>query len=70
VVDGQPVLLFCTNPGDDPIWIVPGPSLTGPWDMTLARPVHSPGLYAPRLRRYGRLAPHRFCHRLLHRLRR
>jgi beta-fructofuranosidase len=49
VVDGQPVLLFRTNPGDDPIWIVPGPSLTGPWDMTLARPVHSPGLYAPRL---------------------
>ncbi len=49
VIDGQPLLLFCTNPGSDPIWIVPGPSLTGPWDMTLARPVRCPGLYAPRL---------------------
>ena len=49
VVDGQPLLLFCTNPGDDPIWMVPGPSVTGPWDLTLARPVRCPGLYAPRL---------------------
>jgi hypothetical protein len=49
VVDGQPLLLFCTNPGSDPIWIVPGSSVTGPWDMALARPVHCPGLYAPRL---------------------
>jgi beta-fructofuranosidase len=48
VIDGQPLLLFCTNPGSDPIWIVPGPSLTGPWDMKLARPVRCPGLYAPR----------------------
>jgi beta-fructofuranosidase len=51
VVDGQPLLLFCTNPADDPIWIVPGLSLTGPWDIMLARPVHSPGLYASRLAR-------------------
>jgi len=49
VIDGQPLLLFCTNPGSDPIWIVPGPSLTGPWDMKLARPVRCPDLYAPRL---------------------
>ena len=47
VVDGQPLLLFCTNPGSDPIWIVPGPSVAGPWDMTLARPVRCPGIYAP-----------------------
>lgn len=49
MVDGQPLVLFCTNPADDPTWIVSGPSLTGPWDITLARPVRCPGLYAPRL---------------------
>ena len=58
VVDGQPLLLFCTNPGSDPIWIVPGPSVTGPWDITLARPVRCPGLYAPRLVRDGSGAWH------------
>ena len=56
VVDGQPLLLFCTNLTDrtdagpaDRIWVVPGPSLTGPWDVTTARPVRCPHLYAPRL---------------------
>lgn len=53
VVDGQPLLLFCSNLGvrapSDSVWVVPGPSLTGPWDLSLARPVPCPGLYAPRL---------------------
>ncbi len=72
VVDGQPLLLFCTNPGSDPIWVVPGPSVTGPWDMTLARPVRCPGLYAPRLVRDGSGAWHLigFHHRGRRRFRR
>ncbi|MDH6589680.1 beta-fructofuranosidase [Streptomyces sp. SAI-133] len=56
VVDGQPLLLFCTNTSEDPdtgtehqVWAVPGRSLTGPWDMTAAKLVNCPGLYAPRL---------------------
>jgi beta-fructofuranosidase len=56
VVDGQPLLLFCSDrvsrsdarPGDR-IWVAPGTSLTGPWDLGLARPVPLPHLYAPRL---------------------
>ena len=55
VVDGQPLLLFCTNSTDRPdarpadrVWMLPGPSPAGPWDMTLARPVRC-DLYAPRL---------------------
>jgi beta-fructofuranosidase len=53
VVDGQPLLLFCSNLGvrapADSVWIVPGSSVTGPWDLSLARPVPCPHLYAPRL---------------------
>lgn len=53
VVDGQPLLLFCSNLtercGGGPIWAVPGPSVTGPWDMSRARPVPCRNLYAPRL---------------------
>jgi beta-fructofuranosidase len=52
VVDGQPLLLFCSNlteRSDGPVWAVPGPSVTGPWDMALARPVPCGPLYAPRL---------------------
>ncbi|MER6093247.1 glycosyl hydrolase family 32 [Streptomyces bluensis] len=56
VVDGQPLLLFCTNASDDPdtgaehqVWAVPGLSPTGSWDMTAAKRVICPGLYAPRL---------------------
>lgn len=55
-VDGQPLLLFCTNlvdrqdaGSDDEIWAVPGASVTGPWDLPSARPVRCPKLYAPRL---------------------
>ncbi|HET6706054.1 glycosyl hydrolase family 32 [Amycolatopsis sp.] len=53
VVDGQPLLLFCSNLGvraaEAAVWAVPGPAVTGPWDLSLARPVSCPGLYAPRL---------------------
>ena len=58
VVDGQPLLLFCSNLGPraaaDQVWVVPGPAVTGPWDLSLARPVPCPGLYAPRLVRDAR----------------
>ncbi|MGN9908895.1 glycosyl hydrolase family 32 [Phytohabitans sp. LJ34] len=51
VVDGQPLLLFCTNAhaGGHRIWVVPGRSVTGPWDLGAARPFPHPHLYAPRL---------------------
>lgn len=49
VVDGQPLLLFCTDKPEPRIWAVPGPSLAGPWDTSRATPVNRPGLYAPRL---------------------
>ncbi|MGW4465006.1 glycoside hydrolase family 68 protein [Micromonospora sp. NPDC004704] len=55
VVDGQPVLLFCTNAvadprlGDQRIWVVDAPSVRGPWDISRAQPVAHPHLYAPRL---------------------
>ena len=55
VVDGQPLLLFCTNAvdpqrdPDDRIWFTPGPTLTGPWDLGSARPFPHPHLYAPRI---------------------
>jgi beta-fructofuranosidase len=53
VVDGQPLLLFCSNlprrDAAEQVWAVPGPSITGPWDLSLARPVPVPNLYAPRL---------------------
>ena len=53
VVDGQPVLLFSSNLGtrraEGLVWTVPGPSVTGPWDLSRARPVPLPGLYATRL---------------------
>jgi beta-fructofuranosidase len=54
VVDGQPLLLFCTNAisperaTTDRIWCTPGP-VTGPWDLATARPFPHPSLYAPRL---------------------
>ncbi|GAA5153971.1 glycosyl hydrolase family 32 [Amycolatopsis dongchuanensis] len=57
VVDGQPLLLFCSNVGErvaaGKVWVVPGPSVTGPWDLSLARPVACPGWYAARLVRDG-----------------
>ncbi|MCF1595204.1 glycosyl hydrolase family 32 [Streptomyces muensis] len=53
VVDGQPLLLFCTNLSENDtssrILAVPGPSVTGPWDIAQARPVPVPNLYAARL---------------------
>ncbi|MFK0113016.1 hypothetical protein [Streptomyces sp. NPDC091217] len=55
VVDGRPLLLFCTNTverpalADNRIWAVSGASVTGPWDIAAARPGLCPDLYAPRL---------------------
>jgi len=55
VVDGQPLLLFCTNAiaphrgTAERNWFVAGPSLNGPWDVAKARPFPHPHLYAPRL---------------------
>ncbi|MDN3029308.1 glycoside hydrolase family 68 protein [Streptomyces sp. S.PB5] len=56
VVDGRPLLLFCTNAverpdatANDRIWTVSGTSVTGPWDISAARPVPCPHVYAPRL---------------------
>ena len=51
VVDGQPLLLFCAATGTTRhrIWVVPGPTVPGPWDVTVARPFAHPHLYAPRL---------------------
>ncbi|MGJ5894193.1 glycosyl hydrolase family 32 [Streptomyces sp. V2] len=58
VVDGQPLLLFCTNtphPRADEgrLWVIPGPSTLGPWDPAAAIPVPGPDLYAPRLVQAG-----------------
>ena len=64
VVDGQALLLFCTNAigheragsfepagpaRTERIWCAPGPDITGPWDLTRAQPFPHPSLYAPRL---------------------
>jgi beta-fructofuranosidase len=51
VVDGQPLLLFCTNTdtAEHRIWVVPGPTMTGRWDVAAAQPFPHPHLYAPRL---------------------
>jgi beta-fructofuranosidase len=55
VVDGQPLLLFCTNVvasergSDERIWFALGPTVNGPWDIAAARPFPHPCLYAPRL---------------------
>ncbi|OZD69007.1 glycosyl hydrolase family 32 [Rhodococcoides fascians] len=53
VVDGQPLLLFCSNFGlrseKDQLWAVPGSAVTGPWDLDRAQPVPVRGIYAPRL---------------------
>ncbi|MET8980082.1 glycosyl hydrolase family 32 [Streptomyces sp. NPDC004539] len=58
VVDGHPLLLFCTNTPhphgtENRLWTIPGASTTGPWDITAATPVPCPDLYAPRLVRAG-----------------
>ncbi len=59
-VDGLPVLVFSCWPDrmsdarrrDAPpggVWVVPGASLTGPWDIAAATPFDHPSLYAARL---------------------
>ncbi|MEV4758507.1 family 43 glycosylhydrolase [Micromonospora sp. NPDC049559] len=55
VVDGQPLLLFCTNAATTArgtghrIWTATGPTVNGPWDVASATPFPHPHLYAPRL---------------------
>jgi beta-fructofuranosidase len=60
VVDGQPVLVFSCWPGQmspglrehwtgGGVWVVPGPSLTGPWDIASARTFDHRSIYAARL---------------------
>ncbi|WP_341720987.1 glycosyl hydrolase family 32 [Micromonospora sp. FIMYZ51] len=55
VVDGQPLLLFCTNAvaagrdAEHQLWAVPAPTVQGPWDVASAQPIAQPQLYAPRL---------------------
>jgi beta-fructofuranosidase len=52
VIDGQPVLMFSCGPGftDEPrrgaVWIAPGESLLGPWDVKGAVALEHPSLYA------------------------
>jgi beta-fructofuranosidase len=60
VVDGLPVLVFCCWPdketpdrqevsGGRGMWVVPGESLLGPWDLDRATTFDHPSLYAARL---------------------
>ena len=55
VVDGQPLLLFCTNAiaagrgSEHLLWTVSAPTVRGPWDVAAAQPIDQPNLYAPRL---------------------
>jgi beta-fructofuranosidase len=55
IIDGQPLMLFCTNTATDVSevkygnWVATGVSLNGPWDIARARPLAHPHLYAPRL---------------------
>ena len=56
VIDGDPVLLFCSNAmgpsregANDRIWTATGPTVLGPWDVVRAQPFSHPSLYAPRL---------------------
>jgi beta-fructofuranosidase len=56
VIDGQPLLLFCTTSGSpsgtgatDRIWTATGPTVIGPWDVARSQPLRHPSLYAPRL---------------------
>jgi beta-fructofuranosidase len=54
-VNGQSLLLFCTNAispdraANERIWYTTGPSVTGWWDLARAQPFPHPSLYAPRL---------------------
>ncbi|MEV6815253.1 family 43 glycosylhydrolase [Micromonospora sp. NPDC051296] len=55
VVDGQPLLLFCTNAfaagrgSEHRLWVATAPTVRGPWDVASAQPIAQPHLYAPRL---------------------
>ena len=60
VVDGQPVLIFScwpdrmsperrAEPLRGGVWVVPSKSLTGPWDIAVAKPFDHRSLYAARL---------------------
>jgi len=60
VVAGQPVLVFSCWPDrmtadrraawtGGGVWVVPGESLLGPWDIAAARPFDHPSIYAARL---------------------
>lgn len=60
LIDGQPVLVFCCNPPElaprlrqpspaGSMWVVPADSLTGPFDIGLAKPFAHESLYAARL---------------------
>lgn len=60
VVDGQPVLVFSCRPDratdamreswpGGGVWVVPGESLLGPWDIAAATTFDHPSIYAARL---------------------
>jgi beta-fructofuranosidase len=59
VIDGQPVLMFSCGPGfiaeprDGAVWIAPGESLLGPWDVEGAVALEHPSLYAAQFIRDG-----------------
>jgi beta-fructofuranosidase len=59
VIDGQPVLMFSCGPDlmDEPrggaVWIAPGESLLGPWDVEGAVALDHPSLYAAQFIRDG-----------------
>jgi beta-fructofuranosidase len=54
-VRGRPLLVFSCwgdrmqRPGRGGVWIAPGESLLGPWDLGAATPLDHPSLYAARL---------------------
>ena len=76
IVEGRPLLVFCCHPeeqderqiarfGRFSTWSLPGPSLTGPWDLDAARPFEAdPKLFAAPLvqRRDGGWALFGFQH--------
>lgn len=59
VIDGQPVLMFSCGPDcmdvprDGAVWIAPGESLLGPWDVEGAVALEHPSLYAAQFIRDG-----------------
>jgi beta-fructofuranosidase len=49
-IDGAFVLMYS---GDHRVWVAPGDSLVGPWDVDAARPLDHPSLYAANFVRAG-----------------